>query len=101
MKPTPIQDKSINTILQGRELVGVAKTGTGKTAAFLIPLIQKVIQNRNEKVLIVIPIRELATQINLELKELAMNTNIFSVVCIGGTNIYSQVKSLTYAYNFK
>lgn len=100
LTPTPIQDKSINLILEGRDLIGVAKTGTGKTAAFLIPLIQKVLQNRNEKVLMVIPTRELATQINMELKALTANTSIFSVVCIGGTNIYSQVRSLTYAYNF-
>src|SRR3989344_7149839 len=51
--PTPIQDQAIEPILAGRDLIGIANTGTGKTAAFLIPLVDKVYKNRNEKVLIV------------------------------------------------
>lgn len=53
--PTPIQDQAIEPILEGRDLVGIANTGTGKTAAFLIPLINKVLNKRNERVLILAP----------------------------------------------
>ena len=58
--PTPIQDRAIPHVLQGRDVVGIANTGTGKTAAFLIPLINKILINRNENVLVVVPTRELA-----------------------------------------
>lgn len=53
--PTPIQDRCIPHILKGQDIVGIANTGTGKTAAFLIPLIDKVLKNRKNKVLIVVP----------------------------------------------
>ena len=61
--PSPIQDQSIPEILNGRDLIGIATTWTGKTASFLIPLLNKGIKNRNEKVLIVSPTRELSSQI--------------------------------------
>jgi ATP-dependent RNA helicase RhlE len=64
--PTPIQDQSIAQILEGNDLIGIANTGTGKTAAFLIPLIDKVLKDRNQRVLIVTPTRELAVQIKDE-----------------------------------
>jgi len=68
--PTAIQDQAIPVIISGRDVVGVANTGTGKTAAFLIPLINKVVPNRNSRVLIIAPTRELAVQINKELQSL-------------------------------
>src|SRR3990167_7635518 len=58
--PTPIQDQAIPEILRGRDVVGIANTGTGKTAVFLIPLINKVSSDRYQKVLIIAPTRELA-----------------------------------------
>src|SRR3990167_9689999 len=64
--PTPIQDQTIPLILEGKDVIGIANTGTGKTEAFLIPLLNKVIKNRTEKVLIVAPTRELASQIRDE-----------------------------------
>ena len=64
--PTPIQDQAIPAILAGQDVIGIANTGTGKTAAFLIPLIDKVFKNKAEKVLIITPTRELALQINDE-----------------------------------
>lgn len=88
--PTPIQDESIPVILAGRDIIGIANTGTGKTAAFLIPLINKVIKNRNEKVFILAPTRELAVQINDEFKIFSSGLRIFSALCIGGANIYRQ-----------
>ena len=66
--PTPIQDQAILPLLEGRDVVGIANTGTGKTAAFLIPLIQKVLIDRSQKALIIAPTRELAVQIEEELR---------------------------------
>ena len=62
--PTQIQDESIPSLLEGKDLVGIANTGTGKTASFLIPLIDKVIKNRKEMIVILAPTRELAVQID-------------------------------------
>lgn len=64
VEPTPIQDKAIPHILRGSDIVGIANTGTGKTAAFLIPLINKVLLDSKENILIVVPTRELAIQID-------------------------------------
>src|SRR5574343_1878065 len=69
-QPTPIQDRAIPHILKGLDVLGIANTGTGKTAAFLIPLINKVLRNpAKEQVLIIVPTRELAIQIDQEFKE--------------------------------
>lgn len=93
-EPTPIQDKIIPYILEGKDVVGIANTGTGKTAAFLIPLINKVVKNPNEKIIIVVPTRELANQIHHEVKKFASGMNIFSVCCVGGTSIAPQIREL-------
>lgn len=92
--PTPIQDKAIQPILDGKDLIGLANTGTGKTAAFLIPLINKMVKDRTERVLIITPTRELAGQINTELKEFSFGLNIFSSLVIGGANLHRQVSDL-------
>ncbi len=92
--PTPIQDEVIPFVLEGRDVIGVSNTGTGKTAAFLIPLINKIFFNRSQKVLIVVPTRELATQIQDELKIFAGRMNIFSVLCIGGVSLQQQVRGI-------
>jgi len=92
--PTPIQDKIIDYVLQGLDVVGIANTGTGKTGAFLIPLIQKVLLNPREKVLIVVPTRELAIQINQEFKDFSRGINIYSVCCVGGSPIGRQISEL-------
>jgi len=93
-QPTPIQDETIPHILENKDIVGLANTGTGKTAAFLIPLINKVILNRKEQVIILTPTRELAIQIEDELKSFTGNLKIYSTVCVGGTPIYKQIKKL-------
>lgn len=98
--PTPIQDQAIPELLCGRDVVGTAHTGTGKTAAFLIPLIDKVFKNYCERVLIIAPTRELAVQIEEELKEFSQGMNIFSVLCIGGVNIEGQIRKLYYNPQF-
>lgn len=92
--PTPIQDKAIPEILKGNDVVGIANTGTGKTAAFLIPLINKVILNKNEQVLVVAPTRELAIQIDDELKMFAKGTGLYAVCCVGGSPIGKQLREL-------
>ena len=93
-KPTPIQDAAIPTILEGRDLIGIANTGTGKTAAFLIPLIEKAVKDKNQKVLIITPTRELASQISDELYSFAYEMGISWSVCIGGKNLGSQMDEL-------
>lgn len=98
--PTPIQDKSIPHILRGSDIVGIANTGTGKTAAFLIPLIDKVLKAPQEQIIIVAPTRELAIQIEQELKLLTKGLKIFSVCCVGGANIGAQIRELRYHNSF-
>ena len=98
--PTPIQDRAIPHVLRGSDVVGIANTGTGKTAAFLIPLINKVLLNPKENVLIMVPTRELAIQIEEELKGFTSMMGIFSVCCVGGANINPQIKALRHHNNF-
>jgi ATP-dependent RNA helicase RhlE len=98
--PTPIQDKIIPLALKGNDVVGIANTGTGKTAAFLVPLIQKVILNRRAKVLIVSPTRELAIQINQEFKSFTKNLDMYSACCVGGASIRDQIYDLRLINNF-
>ncbi len=98
--PTPIQDKAIPHVLKGEDVVGIANTGTGKTAAFLIPLIHKVLSNDKENVLIVVPTRELALQIQDELRGFVGNMRLFSTVCVGGAPIGSQIRDLRYRNEF-
>jgi ATP-dependent RNA helicase RhlE len=92
--PTPIQDRTINHILRGEDVVGIANTGTGKTGAFLIPLVHKVLSGKGERVLVMVPTRELAVQINDELKGFAKGLGIYGVVCVGGANINPQIADL-------
>lgn len=91
---TPIQDQVIPHLLAGKDVVGIASTGTGKTAAFLIPFINKAVRDRAQKVLIVTPTRELAAQIEQEFRFLSRNMNIFSAVCIGGVSMGGQIRDL-------
>ena len=105
--PTPIQDRSIPHVLRGEDVVGIANTGTGKTGAFLIPLINKVLKNREERILIMVPTRELAVQIGDELRGFTRPTagagaelRIFSATCVGGASIYNQMSDLRRKPNF-
>lgn len=98
--PTPIQDRAIPHILSGADVVGVADTGTGKTAAFLIPLINKILLKSSEQVLIIVPTRELALQIQDELSGLTRGMKIFSVSCVGGMSIGRQISELRYHNSF-
>lgn len=96
--PTPIQDQSIPHVLEGKDIVGIANTGTGKTASFLIPLIDKVLKFRalgtNERVLVMVPTRELAIQIEDEFFGFSKGLSVASVTCVGGANIVPQIRVL-------
>jgi ATP-dependent RNA helicase RhlE len=95
--PTPIQDRAISHVLRGEDVVGVANTGTGKTGAFLIPLINKIMldgKRRDARVLIMVPTRELAVQINDEFRGFAAGLGLFSTVCVGGVGINPQISDL-------
>lgn len=93
-QPTPIQLQTIKPILEGHDVIGLASTGTGKTAAFLIPLIHKLFTNRNQKALIIVPTRELAVQINDEFRNLSFGMHIYSALVIGGSNLKRQMHIL-------
>lgn len=98
--PTAVQDQAIPYLLEGRDIIATANTGTGKTAAFLIPLINNVVIKKSNKVLIIAPTRELAHQINEELKSFKTNLGLYSTLCIGGSSIYLQEKSLSKGSQF-
>ncbi|MFZ1548960.1 DEAD/DEAH box helicase [Candidatus Roizmanbacteria bacterium] len=100
LHPTPIQEKAIPEILAGRDVIGIANTGTGKTGAFLISFIDKVFKDKNQKVLIVVPTRELATQIGDEFRIFAKGTGLSIVTTVGGMNIRRQMYELRNRPNF-
>lgn len=100
VSPTPIQDQAIPHLLDGRDVIGLANTGTGKTAAFLLPIINKILRDRTQKALILAPTRELAVQIQEELRSFTQGMNMYSVLCIGGTNIHQQSRQIKMPFNF-
>jgi superfamily II DNA/RNA helicase len=98
--PTPIQDQIIPMVLEGRDVIGIAETGTGKTAAFLIPLIEKALKDDGRQTLVLVPTRELALQIEQELRRLSAGFRISAVTCVGGVNIRPQIKALRHPNHF-
>lgn len=93
--PTEIQDKSIDALLEGRDMMGIAQTGTGKTGAFLIPIIDRLLkEGRNFQTLVLAPTRELAVQIEEEFKSLTQKLGLYSSCFIGGTNINRDLQNL-------
>ncbi len=94
--PTPIQEKAIPPILRGRDIIGLAQTGTGKTAAFVLPILQRLLQGPRGKVraLIVAPTRELAEQTHQEIIKLGRDTKIRSVTVYGGVSKKPQLAAL-------
>jgi ATP-dependent RNA helicase RhlE len=99
-KPTHIQDQSIKYIQEGKDVVGLANTGTGKTGAFLLPMIDKVCKDKSIKVLILAPTRELAIQIDKEFKTFSVGMGINSAICVGGMPIWKQINDLARKPNF-
>ncbi len=91
--PTPIQHKAIPILLEGKDLIGIAQTGTGKTLAFGIPMIQR-LAKMNGRGLVLVPTRELAIQVNEAVSKLAQLLKMGTSVLIGGESISLQVASL-------
>jgi ATP-dependent RNA helicase RhlE len=96
VEPTPIQLKAIPPIMQGRDIVGLAQTGTGKTAAFVLPILQQLMKGKRGQVraLIMSPTRELAEQTCEAINKLGKRTGLRSVAVYGGVNINQQIINL-------
>jgi ATP-dependent RNA helicase RhlE len=92
--PTPIQDQTISLGLEGKDIIGIANTGTGKTAAFLVPILNRLMTDRNAKALIVAPTRELAQQIDMERRVLSKNGGVYGALLIGGSSYGPQLRDL-------
>ncbi len=94
--PTPIQEKAIPAVMRGEDIIATAQTGTGKTAAFVLPILHRLLQGRGRQVraLIVTPTRELADQIHENIRSLATGTQIRSVTIFGGVSQSPQVRAL-------
>lgn len=92
--PTPIQDQTIPVGLEGKDVIGIANTGTGKTAAFAIPILNSLMQQQGAKALVVAPTRELAQQVELEFRALAKGSGLATAVLIGGTGMGMQLRDL-------
>lgn len=96
-RPTPIQREAIGPIMDGRDMLGLAQTGTGKTAAFVLPLLQRLLAGPRKRLraLIVAPTRELAEQIHENIVRLAEKTGLKSVAVYGGVGKQPQIKAIT------
>jgi len=94
--PTPIQTQAIPGVMQGRDVMGLAQTGTGKTAAFVLPILHRLLEGRRGslRALIIAPTRELAEQIHQDIESLGIKTGLHSVSIYGGVGIQPQIKSL-------
>ncbi|WP_051305803.1 DEAD/DEAH box helicase [Desulfogranum mediterraneum] len=94
--PTPIQEQAITPVLAGQDVLGLAQTGTGKTAAFVLPMLQRLLSGprRTLRALIVAPTRELAEQIHENVINLAQGTSLRSVVVYGGVGKQPQIKGI-------
>ena len=92
---TEIQDKTFEIIMDGHSVMGIANTGTGKTGAFLIPILNKILsEKKSAKTIILVPTRELAEQVEQELKSLTKGLKVFSSVFIGGTSVRKDLDKL-------
>ncbi len=94
--PTPIQLQSIPSAIEGKDIIGIAQTGTGKTLAFGIPMLQRLVQLKGSKGLIVVPTRELAIQVDESLQKVGKGLGLKTVVLIGGEDIRRQIRSLRF-----
>ena len=98
LRPTPIQAQAIPAILAGRDVIGCAQTGTGKTAAFVLPILHRLLQARSRghvRVLVVAPTRELALQSMEHIKALSRYVHVKGVAIFGGVPMEPQIKALT------
>jgi ATP-dependent RNA helicase RhlE len=94
-RPTEIQDRTLEALLEGKDLLGIAQTGTGKTGAFLIPVISQLLLRRvNSFTLVVVPTRELALQVEEEFRSMTRGLELYSACFIGGTSINRDLQTL-------
>jgi len=94
--PTPVQVQTVGRVMQGQDLIGLAQTGTGKTAAYVLPLLHRLLQSKNRKnrALVLAPTRELAEQIHQDIKTLGSRTGLKSLTLYGGAAIGPQIQAL-------
>ena len=92
--PTAIQDKAIPALMQGKDLIGLANTGTGKTAAFLLPLLDQVSKDPAKQIIVIVPTRELAQQIYNDAERFSKGMNLGLALVIGGAKIGPQIRVL-------
>lgn len=92
--PSPIQDQAIPLALTGKDIIGIASTGTGKTAAFLIPIINTLMKDRTHTAMVLAPTRELAQQVQQEFIQFTFGMRLYSVAAVGGLPITRQMKEL-------
>lgn len=92
--PTPIQDKTLKPGLAGTDIIGLADTGTGKTTAFVLPILNNIIADPGQNALILAPTRELAVQIRDEIRQLSIGLPIYSCLLIGGSSMERQIADL-------
>jgi ATP-dependent RNA helicase RhlE len=92
--PSPIQDQAIPHGLEGKDVIGIANTGTGKTVAFAVPVLHRVISNEGSRALIIAPTRELAQQIEAECKMLGRRSGLHGALLIGGSAMGPQLRDL-------
>ena len=92
--PTPIQYKVIPVAIEGKDIIGIAQTGTGKTLAFGVPMVQRLGLNPGQRGLVLVPTRELAQQVNDALQKIAPAWNIKTTVVIGGASMRDQLVRL-------
>lgn len=93
--PTPIQAQSIPPAIEGKDIMGIAQTGTGKTLAFGIPMIQRIARNSGQtKGLVILPTRELAVQVDETLKKIGTSLGLRTALLMGGENMHRQVRAL-------
>lgn len=92
--PSPIQDQTIPYGLAGKDIVGIANTGTGKTAAFAIPVLQRLLTDPKAKAIILAPTRELAEQIEQQCRKIGQGSRLDWALLIGGTSMWPQLKAL-------
>lgn len=93
--PSPVQDQTIPIALTGRDVIGIASTGTGKTAAFALPMLNKLMSEQTAAAIVIAPTRELAQQIEAECKELGRSSGLSAALLIGGTNMGGQLRDLS------
>lgn len=91
---TKVQESVIDTIIGGKDVFAISRTGSGKTGAFLIPMIEKIAKDDSQRLLVIAPTRELAMQIKEEIISMVIGSNIYASLVIGGESIHKQIKQL-------